>query len=88
MNTNTPNELFIMCAPSPHATHYRFFTQRPGLDAEPIHVGNADEPMFHLTALATGATYDVYVSAANSGAESRLSKVVQTVVAGEEEAAA
>lgn len=88
VNTNTPNELFIMCAPSPHATHYRFFTQRPGLDAEPIHVGNADEPMFHLTALATGATYDVYVSAANSGAESRLSKVVQTVVAGEEEAAA
>ena len=88
VNTNTPNEFFIMCAPSVYATHYRFFTQRPGVDEEPIHVGNADEPMFHLTALTTGAAFDVYVSAANSGAESRLSKVVQAVVAGEEEAAA
>ena len=88
VNTNTPNEFFIMCAPSAYATHYRFFTQRPGVDEEPLHVGNADEPMFHLTALTTGEKFDVYVSAANSGAESRLSKVVQAVVAGEEEAAA
>ena len=67
---------------------YRFFTQQSGEDAEQIHAGNADEPMFHLTALTTGATFDVYVLAANSGAENRLSKVVQAVVAGEEEAAA
>ena len=85
---SAPNEFFIMCAPSVYAPHYRFFTQRPGVDAEPIHVGNADEPMLDLTALTTGATFDVYVSAANSGAENRLSKVVQAVVAGEEEAAA
>lgn len=88
VNTNTPNEFFIMCAPAPYATHYRFFTQRPGVDEEPVHVGNADEPMFHLTALTAGATFDVYVSAANAGAESRLSKVVQAVVAGAAAAAA
>ena len=64
-----------------------FFTQQSGEDAEPIHVGNADEPMFHRTALTTGAMFDVYVSPANSGAENRLSKVVQAVVAGDEEAA-
>ncbi len=88
VNTNTPNEFFITCAPAQYATHYRFFTKRPGLDPEPVHVGNSDEPMFHLAGLTAGETLEVYVTAANSGAESLFSKPVTATVAGEEEAAA
>jgi hypothetical protein len=88
VNTNTTGEFFITCAPSRYATHYRFFTARPGVDEEPVHVGNSDEPMFHLTGLTTGETLEIYVTAANSGAESLFSKPVSATVAGEEEAAA
>jgi len=88
VNTNTPNEFFITCGPAQHATHYRFFTQRPGLDPEPVHAGNSDEPMLHLTGLTTGQSYVILVTAANGGAESRFSKPVTAVVSGEEEEAA
>ena len=88
VNTNTPGEFFITCAPAKYATHYRFFTQRPGVDAEPVHVGNADDPMTHLAGLTPGETFLVYVSASNSGAESRLSTPVTATVATEAEAAA
>lgn len=88
VNTNTPLEFFIMCTPSQYATHYRFFTQRPGVDEEPVFVGSSDEPMFHLTALTPGEEFVVYVTASNSGAESRFSKPVTAVVRAEEEAVA
>lgn len=44
--------------------------------------------MFHLTGLTTGQAHDIFVSAANDGAECRFSKPVRAVVAGEEEAVA
>ena len=88
VNTHTPGEFFITCASARNATHYRFFIQRPGLDAEPVFVGNADEPMFHLTALTPGQAYLVFVSAANSGAESLLTKPVTALVRGEAAAVA
>ncbi len=88
VNTNTAGELFITCAAAQYATHYRFFTARPDVDEEPVHVGNSDEPMFHLAGLTAGETLEVYVTAANSGAESLFSKPVTATVAGEEEAAA
>ena len=88
VNTNTPGELFITCAPSRYATHYRFFTQRPGLDLEPVFAGRSDEPMFHLVGLTPGQVYAIAVTAANAGAESRLSKVVSATVRAENEAAA
>lgn len=70
-----------------YATHYRFFTQRPDADEEPVHVGNSDEPMFHLTGLTAGGTLEIYVTAANAGAECLFSKPVSATVAGAEEAA-
>ena len=85
-STNAPEELLITCAPARNATHYRFFTQRPGLDAEPVHVGNMDEPMIHLASLTAGQETLVFVSAANSGAESRLSNPVSVVVRAREAA--
>ena len=80
VNTNAPEELLITCAPARNATHYRLFTQRTGVDAEPMHVGNSDMPMFHLAGLPAGQAIVVFVSAANSGAESRLSEPVSAVV--------
>jgi hypothetical protein len=88
VNTNTANEFFITCAPAQYATHYRFFTQRPGLDPEPVHAGNSDEPMFHLAGLAAGQNYTVLVTAANAGAESSFGKAVTAVVSGVVEAVA
>ncbi len=88
VNTNTPGELLIKCKASANATHYRFFTQRDGLDAEPVFAGNSDEPMFDITGLTPGLSLQVFVTAVNSGAESRFSKPVTAVVGGEQEAAA
>jgi hypothetical protein len=88
VNTNTPEEFFITCAPSANATHYRLFTMRAGVDEEPVFAGNSDEPMFHLTGLTPGQSYQIFVTAANTGAESRLSKPVTAVVSAAEEAAA
>lgn len=88
VNTNTPGEFFITCVPSKFATHYRLFTQRPGLDLEPVFAGRSDEPMFHLTDLTLGQVYAIAVTAANAGAESRLSKPVSATVRAEDEAAA
>ncbi len=88
VNANTPGEFFITCAPSKYATHYRFFTQRAGLDLEPVFAGRSDEPMFHLTDLTPGQVYAITVTAANAGAESRLSNAVSATVREEEEAAA
>ncbi len=87
VNVNTPGEFFITCAAAKYATHFRFFTQRLGLDLEPVHVGNSNEPMFHLSGLTPGQPYEVLVTAANSGAESRLSKAVAAVVSAQKEAA-
>ena len=88
VNANTPGELYISCGSTRNATHYRFFTQRVGLDVEPVFVGGADDPMFHLTALTPGQAYEVFVSATNSGAESVLSDPVSAVVRGAVAAAA
>lgn len=88
VNTNTPGQFHITCAVSKYATHYRFFTQRPGLDVEPVFAGKSNGPLFDLTGLQPGQAYDVFVTAVNSGAESRFSKAVTAVVAGEQEEAA
>ena len=53
-NTNAPEELLITCELARNATHYRLFTLRTGVDAEPMHVGNSDTPMFHLADLPGG----------------------------------
>jgi hypothetical protein len=88
INANTPGEFFITCAASKYATHYRFFTQRLGFDLEPVFAGRTDAPMFHLTDLTPGQSYEILVTAANAGAESRFSKSVSATAKGEEEAAA
>jgi hypothetical protein len=62
--------------PSPNATNYRFYTQRPILDPEPILAGSATEPLFVTEPLTAGQLYLVYVSATNEGAESELSEPV------------
>ena len=38
--------LQITCDASPNATNYRFYTQRPIVDPEPILAGSATEPLF------------------------------------------
>ena len=71
--------LQIACAPSAHATHYRFFQQRPIIDPEPIYTGHANDPLFVTTSLVAGQQYLVYVTAVNDGAESELSSPVSIV---------
>ncbi len=66
----------IACDPSPNATLYRFYYQRPILDPEPIFAGHAAEPLFVTESLTAGQQYLVYVSATNEGAESELSEPV------------
>ena len=88
VNNSTPGELWVSCAPSAYATHYRFFTQRTVLDPEPVFAGRADAPVFQIAGLVVGGQYKVYVSAANEGAESRLSEPVTAIVAGEQQQAA
>ena len=68
--------LQISCDPSPNATSYRFYTQRPIVDPEPIAAGSADEPLFVTDPLVAGQQYLIYVSALNEGAESELSEPV------------
>ncbi len=68
--------LEVSCAPSPNATRYRFYYQRPIVDPAPIFAGTADDPLFIIEGLTAGQIYQVYVSAANEGAESQLSEPV------------
>lgn len=76
VTTLAGSRLQISCDPSPNATNYRFYTQRPILDPEPILAGSATEPLFVTEALTAGQLYQVYVSATNEGAESELSEPV------------
>jgi len=69
-------QLQVACAPSPNATHYRFYYQRPIVDPAPIAAGNAEDPLFVIEGLTAGQAYLVYVSAVNAGAESELSEPV------------
>ncbi len=68
--------LQMACDPSPNATSYRFYLQRPIVDPEPIFAGHASEPLFVTESLTAGQQYLVYVSATNEGAESGLSAPV------------
>jgi hypothetical protein len=68
--------LQIACDASPNATRYRFYTQRPILDPEPLLAGSATEPLFVTEPLVAGQVYQIYVSAINEGAESELSEPV------------
>ena len=70
------SRLQISCDPSPNATSYRFYVQRPIVDPEPILAGSATEPLFVSEPLEAGQVYQVYVSAVNEGAESELSEPV------------
>jgi len=69
-------ELQVACAPSPNATRYRFYYQRPIIDPAPTLAGSAEDPLFVITGLTAGQVYQIYVSAANEGAESLLSEPV------------
>jgi hypothetical protein len=68
--------LQVVCAPAPNATRYRFYYQRPIVDPAPIFAGGAEDPLFVIEGLTAGQVYQVYVSAANDGAESQLSEPV------------
>lgn len=68
--------LQVRCAPVPRATRYRYYVQRPVLDAAPVPVGGSAEPLFVTPVLEPGTEYLVYVSAANEGAEGELSAPV------------
>jgi len=69
-------ELQVACAASPNATRYRFYYQRPIVDPAPIFAGSAEDPLFVITGLTAGQVYQIYVSAANEGADSLLSAPV------------
>ena len=75
-----PGQLQVTCDASPTATSYRFYYQRPILDPEPIHAGNATDPLFILSGLTPGQLYLVYTSATNAGGESILSKPASATV--------
>lgn len=68
--------LQVACSPSPTATSYRFYYQRPIVDPAPIAAGSAEDPLFVIEGLTAGQLYQVYVSASNSGATSDLSEPV------------
>jgi hypothetical protein len=72
----TDGRLQVACAPSPTATSYRFYYQRPIVDPAPIAAGSAEDPLFVIEGLTAGQVYQVYVSASNSGATSDLSEPV------------
>jgi hypothetical protein len=48
--------LMVECAASVHATHYRFFTQRDGVDKEPVFAGRSAAPLIELKGLTAGET--------------------------------
>ncbi len=75
-----PGQLQVTCDASPAATSYRFYYQRPILDPEPIHAGNAADPLFILGGLTPGQAYLVYTSATNAGGESALSRPANATV--------
>lgn len=66
----------VACSPSPTATSYRFYYQRPIVDPAPIAAGSAEDPLFVIEGLTAGQLYQVFVSATNSGATSELSEPV------------
>jgi hypothetical protein len=70
------SRLQVVCAPSPNASRYRFYYQRPIVDPAPIFAGGSEDPLFIIEGLTAGQVYQVYVSAANDGAESQLSEPV------------
>ena len=88
VNENTPGEPRVKCAPSAHAAHYRFFTQRPGVDAEPVFAGRSKTPSFQFIGLEPGQEYQVFVTAANRGSESRRSEPFLMVMKTAQEASA
>jgi len=77
VDNHMPLQFLVACDPSPNATGYRFYYQRPIVDPEPIWAGSATDPLFVITDLAAGQLYQVFVSATNEGAESELSTPVQ-----------
>ncbi len=70
--------LQVECDPSTNATSYRFYTQRPIIDPEPVLAGSSTEPLFVTDPLTLGQIYSVFVSAVNEGAESELSNAVSS----------
>jgi hypothetical protein len=69
-----PGQILATCDPVPNATHYRFFTQQNLVDPEPVFAGNSPTPTLVIAGLEPGKEYLVYVSAADSSRESRLSE--------------
>ena len=74
VNSNIPGKLLVTCDASPGAHHYRFWKQAPGVEAEPVLAGSAQEPQFLFENLTPGMAVKVFVSAVNeSGGESHRS---------------
>jgi hypothetical protein len=69
-----PGQILASCDAVPNATHYRFFTQQNLVDPEPVFAGNSPTPTLVIAGLEPGKEYLVYVSAADSSRESRLSE--------------
>jgi len=80
VNNEMALKLLVTSDPSPNATGYRFYYQRPIIDPEPLLAGSAPEPLFIIEGLTAGQLYQVFVSATNEGAESELSAPAQAVV--------
>ncbi len=82
VNAGGAGQLFVRCEASAHAKHYRFFT-RATEGAEEIQLaGRSAEPLFVISGLTPGKTYEVLVRAANEAAESGFSEPVTAVVGG------
>ena len=63
---------------APHC--YRFYSQRPILDPEPLLAGSSTTPFFIITGLTPGQEYLLYVTATNAGGESELSEPATATV--------
>lgn len=73
VSNNLPGRLLVTCAAAVRAEFYRFWAQEAGSAEAPVAVGTAGEPTYVLEGLAPGKSYNVFVSAVNSGGESERS---------------
>lgn len=62
--------------PTPRADSYRVRARALGADTEPVLIGSPRDPNFTMESLRMGSDIEVLISAANSGGESRMTRVL------------
>jgi hypothetical protein len=72
--------LVVDVEPTPRMESVRVWTQRVGVDAEPVSAGTFQDRRIDLNTFTAGSTVRVQVSAVNDGGESPRSAAVEKVV--------